>query len=299
MPTLRRILSRMTGLPAAGGLRAPTLGRRREGRRREGRRPHAFASLRQLPLRAAFLAFGFASPAAAEDVTVFAAASLQTALSEVAELWATETGGRAVIVPAGSSALARQILAGAPADLFISASPEWMDAVAADGRVVPETRTVIAGNRLALIASGAGAPGRGEIGPGDDLAALLGEGRLAMALVEAVPAGAYGKAALETLGQWEALAPQVAQTDNVRAALALVAAGAAPLGVVYASDAVAEPRVRVLALFPEASHPPITYPAAVVAGGDEAAGRAFLSLLTGAAGQAALERQGFLPPPEG
>lgn len=240
-----------------------------------------------------------ALPATAQDVTVFAAASLQTALSDLGPVWTAQTGGRAVIVPAGSSALARQILAGAPADVFVSASPDWMDAVEAAGRIVPGSRAAIAGNRLVLIGPAEGPRDSGEIGPETDIAGALGTGRLAMALVDAVPAGIYGKAALQALGHWEGLAPRVVQADNVRAALALVAIGAAPLGIVYASDAEAEPRVRVRGRFPETSHAPIVYPGAVIAGGDEAAGRAFLALLSGPEGQAALGRQGFLPPPEG
>ncbi len=191
-----------------------------------------------------------ALPAAAEPVTVFAAASLKGALDEVAAGW----GGEARISYAGSSALARQIAEGAPADLFISANPEWVDWLEGEG--VALSRVDLLRNSMVLVAQASDAR--------EGLEALEGEGRVAMALVEAVPAGIYGKAALESLGLWEGVAPRVVQADNVRAALALVALGEAPLGIVYATDAMAEPGVRVVAEFPAESHPPITYPAAAL-----------------------------------
>lgn len=231
--------------------------------------------------------------ARAEAVTVFAAASLKTALDEIAALYTAETGQKVVASHAGSSALARQIQQGAPADLFVSASPDWMDQLQDAGRIDAASRFDLAGNRLVLIAHDAQAAPL-DIGPEMDLSDRLEGGRLAMALVDAVPAGIYGKAALQQLGQWRAVAPHVAQADNVRAALALVATGAAPLGIVYATDAAVEPRVRVLGRFPDGSHPPIRYPAAAVAGrtGEAAA---FLSHLRGAAAQEVLARHGFVP----
>jgi molybdate transport system substrate-binding protein len=236
------------------------------------------------------LALGPALPAAADPVTVFAAASLKTALDEIAAGWTAETDTEVRIAYAGSSQLARQIVAGAPAGVFVSASTDWMDAVEAEGLLVPDSRRDLLGNTLVLIAHDPAAPAV-TIGPGLDLPAMLGEGRLAMALVDAVPAGQYGKAALTALGLWDAVAPRVAQADNVRAALALVAVGEAPYGIVYATDA-AEPAVHVIATFPAETHPAIVYPAALVAGADAAAG-AFLDALEGAAASAAFARQGF------
>ncbi len=232
-----------------------------------------------------------AGPALADRITVFAAASLKTAMDRLAALYEDATGGRVTVALAGSSALARQIQQGAPADVFVSANADWMDRLEADGLLVPGSRRDLLGNRLVLVAPDGAAP----LDPAD-LPAALGEGRLAMALVEAVPAGIYGRAALESLGLWQALGPRVAQADNVRAALALVATGAAPYGVVYATDAAAEPRVEVVATFPDDSHPPIVYPAALVGeGGAEAA--AFLDWLGEGEAGAVFADLGFTPPP--
>ncbi|MDF2234396.1 molybdate ABC transporter substrate-binding protein [Albimonas sp. CAU 1670] len=256
------------------------------------------ALLRRAALAGLALGAGLAAavlpPAAARagEVTVFAAASLKNAMDEIAAGFEAATGDAARVSLAGSSALARQIQQGAPAEVFVSANAAWMDRLEADGLIAPGSRLDLLRNTLVLVAPVDGAAPV-EIGPDLDLAALLGEGRLAMALVEAVPAGIYGKAALESLGLWSSVAPRVAQTDNVRAALALVAAGEAPLGVVYATDAAAEPAVRVVGTFPEGSHPPIVYPAARVAGADAPAAEAFLAYLQGPQASAAFERQGF------
>ncbi len=231
-----------------------------------------------------------AVPLRAETVTVFAAASLANAMAEIETGFEAATGTDVVVSLAGSSALARQIQQGAPADVFLSANTDWMDVLDGAGLLTPGSRRDLLGNALVLIAPGPDAPPI-EIGP--DLAARLGDGRLAMALVAAVPAGIYGKAALEHYGVWEALAPQVAQADNVRAALALVATGEAPLGIVYATDAVAEDRVSVVARFPADSHPPIVYPVAGIGGPDRPARDAFLAYLTGPEARAAFARQGF------
>lgn len=230
-------------------------------------------------------------PALAAEITVFAAASLKTAMDRLAPAWEAATGDRVTVALAGSSALARQIQRGAPADVFVSANVDWMDLLEAEGLIAAESRRDLLGNRLALVAR---APAR-PLDPAD-LPQALGQGRLAMALVEAVPAGIYGRAALEALGLWEELAPRVAQADNVRAALALVATGAAPFGIVYATDAAAEPRVSAVATFPEGSHPPIVYPAALVAGADPAAA-AFLDWLAGPEAGAVFADLGFAPPP--
>ena len=217
--------------------------------------------------------------AAAEDVTVFAAASLTEALTRVGEAWTAETGHVAVMSFAGSSALARQIQEGAPADIFLSASVDWMDAIAETGDLRAGTRRDILGNRLVLIAHGGDAAPL-VIDASLDLAGMLGDERLAMALVDSVPAGVYGRAALSALGLWDSVAPLVAQADNVRAALAFVATGEAPLGIVYATDASVEDNVTIIGTFPEGSHDPITYPAGITAQSESAVAGAFLDFLT-------------------
>mgnify|MGYP005839961595 CR=1 FL=1 len=228
----------------------------------------------------------------AETVTAFAAASLTTAMADIETGFEAATGHDLAVSLAGSSALARQIQQGAPADVFVSANPGWMDALEADGLIAPGTRRDLLRNALVLIAHDAQHP-MFEIGPDMDLAALLGDGRLAMALVAAVPAGIYGKAALHSLGQWEATAPRIVQTNNVRGALALVALGEAPYGIVYATDAAAEDAVSVIGTFPAGTHPPIVYPVAGIAGREGAAQAALLDYLQGAEARAAFERQGF------
>jgi molybdate transport system substrate-binding protein len=234
-----------------------------------------------------------ARPAVAEQITVFAAASMTNAMAEVEERFEAATGHEVVVSLAASSALARQIQQGAPADVFISANPDWMDVVEGDGLVEPDSRFDLLNNTIVLIAHGTDAAAV-EMGPDLDLAGLLDGGRLVMALVEAVPAGIYGKAALESLGLWSVVAPSVAQADNVRAALALVARGEAPYGIVYATDAVAEEQVSVVATFPAETHPPIVYPAAVVAGRDSPLVEQFMAYLRGPEARAAFERQGFV-----
>jgi molybdate transport system substrate-binding protein len=235
-----------------------------------------------------------ATPAAAERVTVFAAASLGDAMAELAEAFEAETGHEVALSLAGSAALARQIASGAAADLYVSAAPEWMGALEAEGRLAPGTRRDVAGNALAVVAPAPAGPVALEA---EALLRRLGGGRLAVGLTEAVPAGRYARDALEALGLWEALAPRLVEADNVRAALALVAIGAAPLGIVYASDAAAEPRVAVVAAIPPDAHPPIRYPAALLAGRDGPAARALLDLLAGPGGARVLAAHGFLPPP--
>ena len=231
----------------------------------------------------------------APPVTVFAAASLTDALDRVAALWSQETGNRAVMSYAGSSALARQIQEGAPADIFISASPEWMDTVQASGDIRADTRRDILGNSLVLIAHGAAEPV--TIDAGLDLPAMLEGGRLSMAMVDSVPAGIYGKAALTHLGLWEAVAPLVAQSENVRTALAFVARNEAPLGIVYATDAVAQEDVTVIGTFPADSHDPITYPAALTTQAPAPEAQAFLDYLSSPAAQAVWTEYGFTTAP--
>lgn len=228
-----------------------------------------------------------AASARADSVTVFAAASLKTALDQIAAQYTAATGTDIVPVYAASSVLARQIALGAPADIFVSASADWMDWVASQDALAPATRRDIATNSLVLIAHGAGAPHSTTL---PDIAALLNEGRLAVALINAVPAGIYAKAALDWAGAPDDL--PLAQSANVRAALALVARGETPLGIVYASDAVAEPRVSVVFRFPAAAHPPIVYPAAAMRDASPA-GLAFLDHLASPAARAAFAQNGF------
>ena len=241
---------------------------------------------------AGVLTLAVAGPAAAADVVVFAAASLKNGLDAVAADFEAATGHTVTISYAGSNALAAQIIEGAPADIFISAAVDWMDEVEKAGLVVPGTRADILGNTLVLIAHGRDAPPV-EIGPGLDLGGLLGDGKLSMALVDAVPAGQYGKAALESLGLWPAVAGSVSQSENVRAALALVSIGEAPFGIVYASDAVADDNVTVVGAFPAESHKPIVYPAALLTTADDDADRAFFDALTADEADAAFAAQGF------
>lgn len=242
---------------------------------------------------ASVLAATLAMPASAEEeVVVFAAASLKTALDAVAAEFEAETGHDVTVSYAGSGQLAKQIIQGAPADIFISAAENWMDEVERAGLVVAGTRADLLGNQLVLIAHGKGAAPV-EIAAGFDLAGMLGDGRLSMAMVEAVPAGQYGKAALESLGIWASVEGAVAQSENVRAALALVSAGEAPFGIVYASDAVADDNVTVVGRFPAESHAPIVYPAALLTEAADAADRAFLEALSGDGADAIFAAQGF------
>ena len=225
-------------------------------------------------------------------VTVFAAASMKNALDEIAGLFQSDTGNRVIVSYAGSSAHARQIQQGAPADVFISANPDWMDLLERDGLVDQNSRTDLLGNSLVLVAPASGGEPM-DIGPEFDISQRLGDGRLAMALVDAVPAGIYGKAALTSLGLWTDVASRVAQTDNVRAALAFVAAGEAPLGIVYGTDAHAEKDVHVVGLFPASSHPPIVYPVARIAASENPVALELLDYLRGPAAGEAFRRQGF------
>ena len=241
---------------------------------------------------ATLIATTLAAPLRAEEVVVFAAASLKTALDEVAAEFEASTGHSVTISYAGSNQLSKQIIEGAPADIFLSAAVNWMDAVDQAGLVAVGQRRDLWGNDLVLIAHGTGASPV-AIGPELDLPSLLGGGRLSMAMVDAVPAGQYGKQSLEALGLWAVAEPLVAQSENVRAALALVATGEAPYGIVYASDAVAGDNVTVVGQFPETSHAPITYPAALLTGAADAADRAFFDALSADAADAKFAAQGF------
>lgn len=234
------------------------------------------------------------SPAQAQPrgPVVLAAASLQEGLSEAADRWAALGHARPVLSFAGSSALARQIAAGAPGDLFISADEEWMDYVAARKLLRPGSRAAFLSNRLVLIAP-VDSRLRLVIGRGFPIARALGTGRLAMADPAAVPAGKYGRAALTKLGVWPGVAGRIASAENVRAALALVERGEAPLGIVYATDAKASARVRIVGVFPPASHPPIIYPMALLRTARNRDADAFRRFLLSPQGKAIFVRHGF------
>lgn len=224
------------------------------------------------------------------DVTVFAAASLKTALDEIAADYTKATGTPVVLSYGGTPALARQIAEGAPADIFLSASVQWMDDLAKRGLIRPESRRDLLGNRLILVAHGTVAPV--TIDRNLDLAGLLAGGKLAMALIDSVPAGQYGKQALESLGLWQGVAASVVQSDTVRTALKLVEIGEAPFGIVYASDAVAGQGVAVVGTFPADSHTPVVYPAALtVTSGVDA--QDFLDYLETPGAEAVFVAQGF------
>jgi molybdate transport system substrate-binding protein len=234
-----------------------------------------------------------AARAQAGGLVIFAAASLKNALDEIAAGWAKDAGKPMPRISyAASSALAKQIEQGAPADLFISADLDWMDYVARKDLIKPDTRVNLLGNKIVLIAP-KDSKTVVEIKQGFNLAKALAGGRLAMANVDAVPAGKYGKAALEKLGAWDGVKDKVAQAENVRAALLLVARGEAPFGIVYATDAVAEPNVKIVGSFPEDSHPPIVYPAAVNKDAKSADAKPFLDHLKTIQARPAFEKQGF------
>ena len=222
---------------------------------------------------------------------VFAAASLQEVMGDVSEAW-VRRGHRAPVVSfAGSSALARQIGGGAQADLFISADEAWMDALQDQGRVVVASRAVLARNRLVLVAAAPAAPL--DLRDRRAFSAALGEGRLAMADPEAVPAGRYGKAALMTINLWSIVEGRLAPTENVRAALALVERRAAPLGVVYETDARASRKAGLVAVLPARSHPPIVYPVARLTRSDNPEAEAFRRYLLSEEAAAFFRARGF------
>lgn len=235
-------------------------------------------------------------PARAEPLTVFAAASLKNAFDEIGAAFTEETGIEVVFSYAGTSALARQIEQGAPADVFAAAHPMWIDYLD-DGQMIrPETRLVFANNRLVLISPFSPVvESLFDLTSADDLLALLGEdGRLAVALVDAVPAGIYAREALEALGVWEALEPRLAQADNVRSAMFLVARGEAPLGIVYASDAVVEPRVSVVSRISYQRQRAIVYQAVATSDGAHPNATLFLEFLLGPVARQILSDNGLL-----
>jgi molybdate transport system substrate-binding protein len=246
-----------------------------------------FVALRLLCLALLFPALLACSEAAdqpAPGPVVLAASSLQESLEEVGRAWAAEGHAAPVLSFAASSALARQVEQGAPADLFVSADEEWMDKLEGQDLLRAGTRGDVLTNRLVLVTRKGGAVRS---------LADLGDGKLALADPGAVPAGKYAKALLESLGQWQAVEAKVVPAENVRAALALVERGEAALGIVYTTDALASDGVEVLETFPEASHPPIRYPAAVLASSAHADAAAFLAFLSSDKARLIFTRHGF------
>lgn len=248
-----------------------------------------------------FLLLVLAAPGAfcaERDVTVFAAASLTNALQDVGKAYEAAGGGKVKFSFAASSLLARQIEAGADADVFFSADAEWMDYLAERKLIKTKTRRDVLANRLVLIAP-AGSTVALKIAPGFALAlaVALGDGRLALADPDTVPAGKYAKAALTALGVWDSVANKIARAENVRAALAYVARGESLLGIVYETDAMAEPKVRTVDAFPADTHPPIVYPAALTASADGREAEAFLAYMLSAKAAAVFKRHGFAVAP--
>lgn len=229
---------------------------------------------------------------AAEKVTVFAAASLKNALDDITAAWQKETGKDATISYAASSALAKQIESGAPADIFISADLDWMDYVEKKSLINADTRTNLLGNRIVLVASKDNVEPV-EIKKGFDLAKLLGDGRLAMGAVDTVPAGKYGKSALESLGVWSSVESKVAGAESARAALLLVSRGEAPYGIVYQTDAAADKEVKIIGTFPEDSHKPIIYPLAILSESKNADAVSLFDYIKSDKAVPFFEKQGF------
>lgn len=234
-----------------------------------------------------------ALPTKADDkITVFAAASLKNALDRVNKDWLQESGVEITVSYAASPALAKQIAAGAPADLFISADMDWMNFLIKKDLIDPTYKQDLLTNKLVLIANNLDAPPF-EINEASDFKALLGTERLAIASVDTVPAGKYAKAAFENLGHWQTVKDRLAPTDNVRAALLLVSRGEAPYGVVYSSDAASDKNVKVIAEFPPASHPKIIYPMAIVTGSASPKTISYFEFLKSKIAKALFEAEGF------
>ncbi len=232
-----------------------------------------------------------ATPAAAQDLLVFAAASLKNALDEADAAYQRQGGAKVAASYAASGALAKQLGNGAPADVFISADLAWMAYVQGKGLIQPASRASFLGNRLVLVGPATSATAV-EIGPGFPLASLLGGGRLAMGDPQSVPAGKYGQQALLQLGVWDQVKDRTALTDNVRAALALVSRGEAPYGIVYETDVRADPGTKVVGAFPDGSYPPVVYPIALTASAKPEAA-AYVAWLRSPAARPFFEKQGF------
>jgi molybdate transport system substrate-binding protein len=233
-------------------------------------------------------------PARAQDnsIIVFAAASMKNALDDIDAAFTKANGIQVKASLAASSALAKQIEQGAPADVFASADLDWMDYLDKKNLIKKDTRVNLLGNKLVLIAPKDSKLDKVKIDQGFDIAKLAGDGRIAVADVRAVPAGKYAKAALEKLGLWAAVEPKLASTENVRAALALVGRGEAPLGIVYETDAKIEKNVKIVGYFPESSYPTITYPVALTATAKPGAAQ-YLNHLRSNLAKAVFETYGF------
>ncbi len=248
-------------------------------------------------IAAALLVAAASTGASAQEIRVLAAASLSNVLDTLCKTWAAKGEPKCVAVYAASSALARQIENGAPGDVFISADEPWMKYVVDKKAVKADTQRALATNLLVIIA-----PADSKVsltpGPGFPIAAALGEGRLSLADPDAVPAGKYAKAALTQFGVWDQVSGRIARAENVRDALAFVARGAAPLGIVYSTDAKVESKVRIVAAFPAGSHPPVVYPMAVTANATSPRAQAFLDFLMTPDSQKTLAEAGFGPPPK-
>lgn len=242
------------------------------------------------------LSLAAAAPATAQHIRVLAAASLSNVLDGLCRTWAAKGEPKCVTIYAASSALARQIENGAPGDVFISADEPWMKHVIDKKVVKPETQRMLATNVLTIIA-----PADSRVAltpePGFPIAAALGGARLSLADPDSVPAGRYARAALTHFGVWEQVSGKIARAENARDALAFVSRGVAPLGIVYRTDAKVEPKVRIVAIFPVGSHPPVVYPMAMTANAKSPRAQAFLDFLMSAGSQAALQEAGFGPPP--
>ena len=237
---------------------------------------------------------GRAAAAADQGVLVFAAASLKNALDEATAGFTGKTGIGIRIAYAASSAVAKQIEQGAPAELFFSADLDWMNYLEKKGQIDAASRVNLLRNRIVLVAPADSKQGQVAIAPGFALAGILGRGRLAVGGVRSVPAGKYAKAALVKLGAWQGVEKKLAEAENVRAALALVARGEAPLGIVYATDVASEPGVKIVGTFPAGSHPPIIYPVALTkAGAGDPVAAKLLNYLKGPDAKAAFEHEGF------
>jgi molybdate transport system substrate-binding protein len=238
------------------------------------------------------VAWSVPAPAQAQKLFVFAAASLKDALDEANAIYQREKGQDTATSYAASSTLAKQIEAAAPADVFISADLDWMDYLAKRNLIKPETRANLLGNRLVLIAP-VNSGGKLSIAPNFPLAQALGDGRLAIADPNGVPAGRYGKAALESLGVWSSVADRLAPAENVRATMALVSRGEAPLGIVYQTDANSDKGVQIVGTFPENTHPPIIYPIAVVTTSTNPGASGYVAFLKSSAARPIFEKHGF------
>jgi molybdate transport system substrate-binding protein len=249
--------------------------------------------LAALAATVAFAALPYPAKAQEKPITVFAAASMKNALDDVNTAFTKKSGTKVVASYAASSAVMKQIEQGAPADVFVSADLKWMDYGSQKKLIRDDTRINLLGNKLVLIAPKASDIGNVTIKPGFDLAKLAGNGRIATGDVRAVPVGIYAKAALEKLGVWTSVEQKMAMTDNVRAALILVARGEAPLGIVYSTDAKVEPGVKVVGVFPDDSHDPIIYPVAATTTGGKSETAPYLAFLRSQAARTIFENYGF------